>query len=193
MDTAAGDWSYRQLLALPHAFRVFSAALVGRLAYALLPLSTLFTIQESTGSFAAAGVAIAVFGVMSVTLPVKSRLVDRRGQRRVLTPLALVSGAALLGVSLLSMSGRGLSPVLAIGLIGVAGLAAPPLGPAMRSTWRRLTDGSEGAKVRAYALDATCEETLYLAGPLLVGLAITIWPAYVSLFVASGALIFGHS
>ena len=51
--TRAG--SYRDVLLLPHALRTFVPALFGRLSYGLLPLSALFTIQQSTNSFATAG------------------------------------------------------------------------------------------------------------------------------------------
>lgn len=149
--------SYRDVLLLPQALRTFVPALFGRLSYGLLSLSALFTIQQSTNSFATAGTALAAFGLASLSMPLKARLVDRFSQRRVLPPLALLCALGLA----LTASARTTNAALLVVLVGVTGLVAPPLGPSMRATWRLLTDGSE-LKQRAYALDAICEESLYL-------------------------------
>lgn len=178
---AAAGGSYRAVLRLPFALRVFVPALGGRLAYGLLPLATLFTVQQTTGSYARAGLALAAFGLASITLPLKSRLTDRHGPRRVLPLLALACALLLAAAALTPW------PVV---FVALAGLAAPPLGPAMRSTWRTLTQGT-ALKERAYALDATAEETLYLVGPLLAGLLIGLAPARWSLLLTAALLLLG--
>ncbi|MGH3357928.1 MAG: MFS transporter [Nocardioidaceae bacterium] len=181
--------SYRAVLALPYAAPTFAGALVGRLAYGLLPLSVLFTVQHATGSFATAGAVVAAFGLTSLLLPLKSRLVDRHGQPRVLLPLAMLCGGTLSAIALLADSGRG-SAAAFVGLGTLAGLAAPPLGPAMRSTWRLITDGT-GLKPRAYGLDSVCEESLYLVGPVLVGVILGVASGAVALLVTSSLLVVG--
>ena len=66
------------------------------------------------------------------------------------------------------------APVAAYFALGiVAGLGAPPLGPAMRSTWRTITDKSS-LKQWAYSLDSVCEESLYLIRPLLFGVILSV-------------------
>jgi hypothetical protein len=60
----------------------------------------------------------------------------------------------------------------------------------MRSNWRLLTDGTP-LKERAYALDAICEESLYLAGPLLAGILISLWSAPAALACTAGLLAVG--
>jgi MFS family permease len=145
----SGAGSYRAVLALPSALPTFGAALAGRLSYGLLPLSVLFTVQQATGSFAVAGAVVAMFGITSLLLPYKSRLVDRFGQRRVLPALATASAAGLFGIAVLGTAGvtsAGLFVAAAI----LSGLAAAPLGPSMRSTWRHLTAGTD-LKQRAYS------------------------------------------
>jgi predicted MFS family arabinose efflux permease len=182
--TRAG--SYRDVLLLPHALRTFVPALIGRLAYGLLPLSALFTVHQTTGSFAAAGLAVAAFGLASLSMPLKARLVDRFSQRRVLPPLALICALGLA----LTASARTSNAVFLVALVGVAGLFAPPLGPSMRATWRLITDKSE-LKQRAYALDSICEESLYLGGPLIAGLLISFWSAPVALSCAAILMVGG--
>src|SRR5690242_3623718 len=171
--------SYRAVLLLPSASRTFVPALGGRLAYGLLPLAVLFTIQQATGSYAAAGLALALFGLASITLPLKSRL--SAGRPSLLGWLAL-SCALLLAAAALT--------AWPVPFVALAGLAAPPLGPAMRATWRSLTEGTS-LKERAYALDSVAEETLYLVGPLLSGLLIAAGPARWALLLTAGLLLAG--
>jgi predicted MFS family arabinose efflux permease len=184
MSRAVGAGSYRAVLSLPFASRTFVPALGGRLAYGLFPLATLFTIVDATGSYATAGLALALFGLTSIALPAKARLADRLGQRRTLPVLALLCAAALTAAATTD------SPVGLVTLIGLAGLAAPPLGPAMRSIWRVLTQGTP-LKERAYGLDAVAEETLYLVGPLLAGLIVALGPARNALLATAFLLAAG--
>jgi MFS family permease len=139
----------------------------------------LFTVQHSTDSFATAGAAVAAFGLASLSMPFKARLVDRHSQRRVLPVLAALCAAGLAAIAFLGTTNAA-GPALVI-LAGVAGLLAPPLGPSMRSNWRLITDQSQ-LKERAYALDSIAEESLYLGGPLIAGVVISLWSA-------SGALL----
>ncbi|WP_432946904.1 MFS transporter [Kribbella sp. CA-253562] len=187
MSSTTRAGSYRAVLLLPSALRTFAPALAGRLAYGLLPLSTLFTVHRSTGSFGVAGAAVAGFGLASLSMPYKARLVDRFSQRRVLPPLALVCASGLVATIFLS------TPALLVALVTLTGLFAPPLGPSMRSNWRLITENTD-LKERAYALDAICEESLYLAGPLLAGLLISLWSAPAALvctavLLASGTVL----
>lgn len=189
MSRTISAGSYRAVLALPYARTTFAAALVGRLAYGLLPLSLLFTVQSATNSFASAGVVVAVFGAMSLLLPLKSRIVDRHGQHRVLPVLAGACAAALAAIAMLAWSGAD-SPAIYVALTVVAGAAAPPLGPAMRSTWRVLTDGTD-LKARAYSLDSVFEESLYLVGPMIVGVVLAVASGMAALAATACLLAFG--
>jgi hypothetical protein len=189
LSSTSDAGSYRAVLALPYAAPTFGAALVGRLSYGLLPLSVLFTVQHSTGSFATAGGVVAVFGMTSILLPLKSRLVDRHGQVSVLAPLAVLCAGALTTMAFLAWSDS--APAVAYLALGiVAGLGAPPLGPAMRSTWRTITDSSN-LKQRAYSLDSVCEESLYLIGPLLVGVILSVASPPAGLLAAACLMLVG--
>lgn len=183
---------YTSVLRIPWARTVFATALLGRFAFALIPLSAVFTFQERTGSFATAGLAIAAYGLTTITLPLKARLVDRYGQYRVLLPLAWLSAVCIGGAAVITTSSA--VPVLfPIALFAAGGSAVPPLGPAMRSNWRAMTSDSAARKQAAYSLDSTCEEALFLAGPLTVGIMITVLPAWVGLAAAALLLVLGTS
>ncbi|WP_433023240.1 MFS transporter [Kribbella sp. CA-294648] len=146
----------------------------------------MFTVHQSTDSFAVAGTAVAAFGLASLSMPLKARLVDRYSQRRVLPPLAVLCASGLALVAFASTT----NAVLLVIVVGVAGLFAPPLGPSMRATWRLVT-GETDLKQRAYALDAICEESLYLGGPLIAGLLISFWSAPVALGCAAVLMVGG--
>ncbi|WP_035795144.1 MFS transporter [Kitasatospora mediocidica] len=155
--------SYRAVLRAPQAARTFGAALVGRLSYGTVSLSLTLTIARSTGSYAATGGVLAMFGLTIALLsPVRAGLIDRHGPRRALPPMALLYAAALLGLTV--AHGAALA-ALAL----AAGAVAPPLGPVMRGLWSELLP-QEGLLQRAYSLDTVAEELLYVGGPLLVGL-----------------------
>ena len=183
---------YSSILRIPWARTVFASALLGRFAFAVIPLSAVFAFHERTGSFATAGLAIAAYGLTTFTLPAKARLVDRYGQFRVLLPLAVIAAVCIGGAGVIAAFST-VSAALPIALFAAGGAAVPPLGPAMRSNWRAMTADSSARKQAAYALDSTCEEVLFLAGPLTVGLMITALPAWIGLAGAATILVLGTS
>lgn len=74
-----GGASYRAVLALPHARPLFASALLARLSYGLLGLPFLLSIRAGTGSYAVAGVASGLLGLVNALLgPARARLVERR-------------------------------------------------------------------------------------------------------------------
>lgn len=165
--------SYATVLRTPHAARTFGAALLGRLSYGMVPLSLLLAIKEATGSYSMAGGAMALFGAASVLLsPARAALIDRHGPRRVLPPMAGLYAALLAVVALTAWSPG--APPLALGALTVAaGACTPPLGPVMRTLWSSLVPDRELLQ-RAYSLDGVAEELLYVTGPLLVGIVVTV-------------------
>ena len=175
--------STRLLLAGPAVARTFACALLGRLAYGVLPLCFLFTVRDATGSFALAAACSATLGLATLVMPVQARLLDRLGQHRVL-PVASLCWSSLLVVAV--ALARGEHPAaLWLGLSLLLGVSGPLLGPSMRAQWREIA--SEGAqRRRAYALDSVGEESLYLVGPILAGGVLALGPAWGGLLLAAG-------
>ena len=143
--------------------RAFLIGLAGRFGYALLPLCLLFSIADSSGSFAVAATATAAFGIGGLVMPVQARLLDRLGQPTVL-PVVGLWFTVFLATAALSAAGGVQSAAFWIALCSVGGAGAPSLGPAMRAQWREATSGDH--RETAYALDAIAEEILFLVGPL---------------------------
>lgn len=189
--------SYAAVLCVPHARRTFLAALSGRLSYGMVPIAVMLAVTRATGSYAVAGVVMALFGGTGVLLsPYRAALVDRYGPRRALIPMALVY-AVLLCV-LAAASWRPGAPAVVLGVTAaVTGACAPPLGPTMRMVWGELV-GDRALLQRAYSLDGVAEELLYVTGPLLVGVVIGVASPAVgvllgALLMAAGSLAFVSS
>ncbi|WP_240802337.1 MFS transporter [Streptomyces sp. A0642] len=178
--------SYATVLRTPHAARTFGAALLGRLSYGIVPLSLLLAIKYATGSYSVAGGALALFGAASVVLsPARAALIDRHGPRRALPPMAGLYAALLAALALATW--RPGAPPLVLGALAVAaGACTPPLGPVMRTLWSSLVSDRELLQ-RAYSLDGVAEELLYVTGPLLVGIVVTVTEAAAG--VLAGAVL----
>lgn len=170
-------FSYREVLKEPRAMRLFGAALLGRLSFAMGPLALVLFMQAATGSFAVAGAASAATALASgLFAPVRGRLVDRHGQSRILPPLSLLYAAAFTGVLLVARMGTA-GAVGAVLLAAAGGATAPPLPASMRVLWGTLV-GAGPRLQTALALDSVVEDVVYTMGPLLAGgLAAAFAPA----------------
>ncbi|MFJ4330259.1 MULTISPECIES: MFS transporter [unclassified Streptomyces] len=175
MSTPLSRPSYAAVLRVPHARRTFAAALVGRLSYGTVGLSLMLSLTRSTGSYAAAGTVMAVFGATGVLVsPYRAALVDRHGLRRSLLPMALLYGGLLCALAELCRR-PGVPLAVLAGTAALAGACTPPLGSTMRAVWAELLPDRRLLQ-RAYSLDGVAEELLFVSGPLLVGGVVAVGP-----------------
>jgi predicted MFS family arabinose efflux permease len=152
----------------PAARRLFAVSILARLPLTMLSIGLLVHARHLTGSFAAAGVVTGAFAVsLGVGGPLLGRLVDQRGQTRILLASALVAGVTLAATSALPVG----TPAAAIvGLAVALGLATPPVGACMRTLFPTLLSDPEAIR-SAYAAEAAYTELTWIAGPPLVLLA----------------------
>jgi len=167
--------------------RLFAISILARTPGAAIGLLFIVRTQELTGSYAASGLVAGVASIAgALSAPRIGRLVDRRGQTRVLAATGGLTVTAIVGFALLPDSVPLAGPLLCA---AIAGAAAPPLGACLRTLYRDLLD--EAALHRAYALESAALEITYVAGPLLLlGLA-TVTSAAVALFVGAAILAGG--
>lgn len=161
---------YRAVLSAPGCARVFATALFGRLPQGMLSLAILLLVRGRTGSYAAAGVAVGAYALATAACaPVQGRLVDRFGRVPVLAPAALLQGVALVA---LVAAGRAPAPLLIV-LAALAGGLMPSLAPTVRALLRELlTDPF--VREAAYSLESVIQELIWIAGPVVVALVITV-------------------
>ena len=135
--------TYRELLRDPQVRAVSLAVLISGVGGGAIPLALVLLVREQSGSFAAAGAVVAALGVaVGVFNPIRGRLVDRKGHRRTLAPLALVHACAL--VALVALAVRDAPTWALVVMAVVAGAAPAPLMSSLRALWRDL-----GPRVRA--------------------------------------------
>ena len=172
-----GGASYRAVLALPHARPLFSAAMLARLSYGLCGLCFLLSVRAGTGSFAVAGAASGLFGLLIAVLgPARARLVEHRPGT--LLPMAGCY-TALLALTALT-GGTGCPPLLALTLAAATGSVAPPVGPMARTLWGVLaTDRAQ--RQAALSLDTVSESAAFAVGPAIGGMLIAATSAPVAL------------
>jgi MFS family permease len=170
---------------------LFSTSVVARLPLATFSIGILVHVQQSTGSYAAAGITAGALAVaQGAGGPLLGRLVDRYGQTVVLLGAAVVAGLALTALATLP-AGTPL-PVL-VALAATVGLATPPVGACMRTLIPALRPEVADQR-RAYAVDAAATELTWVAGPPLAlavgaaaGTGTALTAAAVVLVVATAA------
>jgi MFS family permease len=185
----AGLVRYGQVLRQGHAARPFAAAFVARLPTSMTPLAILLLVRQVHGTYTFAGAVAGAFAVgTAVGGPWWGSRLDRLGQTRVVLLTSLSSAALLVGVAALAVQDRHPVPLLATAL--AAGSTFPPLSPAMRATWR-LTVDDPGLRQVAFALDAVAVETMFVGGPLLVSLLLSVGHPAVPLAATATLLALG--
>jgi MFS family permease len=158
---------YRALFAVPGFTRLLSSAVAGRLPLGMASLSILLLLRETTHSFAVAGVAVGAFAVSEAAMaPVIGTVVDRIGMTWIL--MASAVGQAAMLVALVLASDIGAASGVLVVLSAGAGACMPPVSACVRMLWPRITP-DRSARDSAYALDATAQEIVWTAGPLIVG------------------------
>jgi MFS family permease len=161
---------YGAVLSVPGALRLFATALVGRLPQGMSSLAILLLVRGATRSYAAAGVAVGAFALASAACaPLVGRLVDRFGRGAVLAPFAFAQAGVYIALVVAAGSGAGVYAL--VGLSALAGALLPPIAPVVRVLLREVFD-DPAVRETAYALDAVAQETIWIAGPLLVALVI---------------------
>lgn len=187
---------YRSVLSVPGTPRLFVSALVARVPQGMSTLAILLLVRGATGSYPAAGAAVGAYALASaVVAPFQGALVDRFGRGRVLAPSAFAQGIVLITLVVFTRTGAGAAVLVA--LSGLAGGLYPPIAPTVRALLReRLADPT--VRESAYALESVAQEIIWITGPLLVALVITVIspPAAVLLLGAvcmAGTVLFVRS
>lgn len=167
-----------------------AAAALGRLAYGSLSLALLYLVHHATGSYGSAGLVSGAFAAATLTAPLKSRLIDRRSPRLIVACLACAYTTFLCGLILMAAAGtHQVGPFIPIAT--AAGLTAPPIGPAVRARWAKLT--ADAAELRrAYSLDVATEDLLFLVGPVLSGALLAIGGATAPMAATAALALTGN-
>jgi MFS family permease len=182
---------YARVLRAPHARQLLLAEVPARLPIGINGLAMVLFVREHVGSYAAAGLVAAAFGgALGLSSPLIGRLIDRRGLRPVVIPLACLHALAMSALVALGLGG---APVWACGLLAAAaGAFLPPLGSISRSLWPRiLRDEDPELLGTALALEGVLIELIFVAGPLLTAAIVVVSDAAVALALSPVLLLGG--
>ena len=180
---------YVDLLSTPGGRAFSGAAFVARLPIAMVGLGIVLLVVAETGRYGLAGALSATFAIVNAgSAPVIARLVDRFGQRRVLTPTVLVHGCFMVAFVALVTSGapRWTGYAAAAG----AGLAGPSIGSLVRARWSHVLDDPRLLHT-AYAYESVLDEAIFVLGPLLATVLATKIAPQAGLLTAVALLLVG--
>lgn len=168
--------SYLALARAPHTRRPLAGSLVGRIPESITSVALVSLVRSTSGSYADAGIVAGGFALGSaVAAPLAGKGLDRLSPRGLLMGMASVFAAALIAIVI--AAGAAPEAVL-VALAATAGIARPPLDAAMRALWPRIV--APRRLQGAYSLDATAQELIWIAGPLLLAalslLGSPVWP-----------------
>jgi MFS family permease len=167
---------YADIFRIPGAWRFSAAGVIGRMPMSMFGLGTVLLISASSGKYGVAGAVSAVGSLgYAFSSPRIARLVDTRGQRRVLLPLLAVFTIA---TAALIVTVKLRAPTWAFFVPGaVAGAAMPSLGTMVRARWSVLLAGSPRLHA-AFSFESVADELCFVIGPAAVTLLATeVFPA----------------
>ena len=156
---------YLGVLRLERAWRFSAAGLVLRLPMSMVGISIILLVRAQYGSYALAGAVSAVNIIATACCaPALARLVDRRGQSRVMGPSWAVSSAAM--AALLACAAVRAPEWLLFVSGAVAGATWGAPGALVRSRWAAVLDRADQLTT-AYAYESAMDELVYILGPVL--------------------------
>jgi MFS family permease len=167
---------YAEIFRIPGAWRFSAAAVIGRMPMSMFGLGTILLISAATGKYGVAGTVSAVGSLgYAFSSPRIGRLVDSRGQRRVLLPLLTVFAVA---TAMLIAAVELRLPTWAFFVPGaIAGATMPSLGTLVRARWSVLLAGSPRLHA-AFSFESVADELCFVIGPAAVTLLATeVFPA----------------
>lgn len=159
-------------------------------------LAILLLVRGSTHSYAAAGAAVGANALAAAAMaPVQGRLIDRAGRARILAPVATLQCGLLVLLVLAAHWHAGTAALVV--LAALAGALVPSIAPAVRALINEVMEDPQ-VRERAYALESIIQELVWIAGPLLVGVVVTLTSPSVAVLLlgvvcVSGTLVFVRS
>ena len=181
--------TYRRVLGRPGALAFSSSGLVARLPISMVSLGIVLLVSTRTGSYSLAGSVSASYLVANAIFAVLlARLVDRRGQARVLLPAVLLFGVAL-SLMMTAVERELPTPVPHL-FAALSGAAMPQIGSCVRARWSYLL-GDKRMLQTAFAIEAVVDEAVFIVGPALVTLLSTLVHPLAGLVSAVVAAVLG--
>ncbi|MFB9310779.1 MFS family permease [Agromyces hippuratus] len=177
--------SYSELLRTSGVARIIAAQLTARFPSGMLSLAFLLHVEQQTGSYGAAGLVLAATSIgQAVAGPLTSRLMGRLGMRPVLIATLAVCVTAIVAIALLPLT---VPLYMAVGLI--AGLANPPVQPAVRTIYPKMVNSRQLTPL--FSLDASAQEIIWVVGPVVTTFVATQIGTVWAILLAAVLMVIG--
>lgn len=181
--------TYRRVLSLPGALVFSMSGLVARLPISMISLGIVLLVSTRTGSYSLAGAVSASFLIATAALSVpQARLIDRLGQRTVLAPAVTVFVIGLVGVMVAVEAGR-ITPWAHLSA-ALSGAAFPQIDSCVRARWSYLVTDKRDL-LTAFAFESVIDEVVFILGPTLVTVLVTVVHPLAGLITAGTAAAAG--
>jgi len=166
--------AYREIFRAPGTRGFAAAGFVARLPIAMAPIGIVTMLSQAGGGYWLAGAVAAAFTLTNAFVaPQISRLVDRFGQSRLLTPTAAVS---VLAFAALMFATRLDWPAWTLFAFALLAAAMPSIPAMVRARWTEVFRDRPELNT-AFAFESVADELVYIAGASLsVGLSVALFP-----------------
>jgi MFS family permease len=176
---------YVDLLKTPGVARIISAQLTGRLPSGMISLAYLLHIELIFNSYGLAGLVLAATSLgQAIAGPLTSRWMGFWGMRPVIALTITVSALSMAGIAFVSMP---IGAYMVVGFIG--GLSTPPIQPAVRTIYPTMVTSKQLTPL--FSLDASAQEIIWIAGPVVTTFIATQISTQLAIIVAGIFLIAG--
>ena len=156
----ATEATYKKLISLEGAKNLIFFGALGRAPFSMLQVGMVIFGNYKTGSYAIGGAMAASFSISNALIqPVNGRLVDKLGQKRIVS--ILLTGFTT--SSLLITIGDFQSELVYILLSVLLGISVPNIGAYTRRNWKAITSEEDNQKVQA--IESSIDELNFLLGP----------------------------
>ena len=165
---------YREIFRAPGAKGFSAAGFFARLPIAMAPIGIVAMLSQTHGEYWLAGAVSATFALTNAALsPQISRLVDRKGQSKVLIPATIVS---VIAFAALIIATNQRWPAWTLFLSAFLAAAMPSIPAMMRARWTEIFRDRPELNT-AFAFESAADELVYISGASLsVGLAVSLFP-----------------
>ncbi|KWT85948.1 MFS transporter [Agrobacterium tumefaciens str. B6] len=165
---------YREIFRAPGAKGFSAAGFFARLPIAMAPIGIVAMLSQTHGEYWLAGAVSATFALTNAAVsPQIPRLVDRKGQSKVLIPATIVS---VIAFAALIIATNQKWPAWTLFLSAFLAAAMPSIPAMMRARWTEIFRDRPELNT-AFAFESAADELVYISGASLsVGLAVSLFP-----------------
>ncbi|MEU9374351.1 MFS transporter [Streptomyces sp. NPDC048255] len=165
---------YRELFRAPGSVAFSAAGFVGRMPISMTAIGIITMLSQMRGEYGLAGAVSATFTLSTAFFgPQISRIVDRKGQSRVLLP---ATGVSVASMGVLLLCARYDAPVWSLFVFAALAGTLPNMAAMVRARWTHVYRDSPRLHT-AFSLESVVDEMTFVVGPALsVALSTALFP-----------------